>query len=66
MCNYGACMRTDTRPYDVGDRCAEHTPTAVGERQEPPSRKLATPHLDRGMKRAYTFEYDETHRRKKK
>jgi hypothetical protein len=66
ICNFGACVSTDVRPYMVGPRCSDHTPAAVGEREDPPSRKLATPHLDRGMLRSYTFEYDQTHKRKRK
>jgi hypothetical protein len=29
ICNFGACVSTDVRPYIVGPRCAEHSAPPV-------------------------------------
>lgn len=39
-CNYGTCLRTDTRPFKSGPRCPEHTPWRLAGREEPPSRPV--------------------------
>jgi hypothetical protein len=38
ICNYGICMRTDTRPFKDGNFCPEHTPWKLAGRKEPPGR----------------------------
>jgi hypothetical protein len=36
---FGACDRTDTRPYTDGWRCPDHTPAALAGRPEPDSKR---------------------------